>query len=573
MDTSGIIHLLCYVAGRQGKHTWNAVHVDGAWRLVDCHWAARRIIRNKVNPENLRYELDEYYFMPDPDQMIYSHFPDDPSLSLRDEPMKLTDFENLVFLKSSFFKHGLKLKSTEDAVIKINDQEFDLKIGIPPTLNIKNTSFKFTLEMMDTSADQFQGTPLTRFGMQETVGDESRFRFRFPTNGSYLLTLYIKSTIDKNGGSPGMTHSSVCDYLVELDCDSPQVNPFPPCIYTSWGPGENAYKYDMVPLQENAVIHTKEGKAEVQLGLSKDLNFLTKLKSNHHGEDALQRYVMHRVVGNKAVFTATLPSTGEYGLEIYCRDPLTDGNTLYNACQYMIICDEVKDVPSPLPVLSSNYLGAHSEYKKLGLTLLGDPDPYIHSESSEKNVVFQLSKPLILLSQLIHVSDNQTQDCSSYILQQTKDNHLTLKLRMPRPGFYKHQIYALAVGDPSDNLPCVFNFLIDCHESTEDVQPFPKQYSQFKESCFLYEPLKAHLHQPQDGTTVHFKLDVPRAQEVAVVVDGSWSYLKKAAEEDDAPWQGEVDLTKYWGKGVKLVVCANYDKSQTTYNTLLDYTV
>ena len=568
-----IIHSLIFIfEGKQGKHAWNAVHVDGAWRLVDCHWAARRIIRNKVNPENLRYELDEYYFMPDPDQMIYSHFPDDSSLSLRDEPMTLTKFEDLVFLKPSFFKHGLRLMSTEDAVIKTNNQELDLKIGLPPTLDVKVTSFKFTLEMTDNSVDHFKGMPLTRFGMQETVGDEAKFKFRFPSNGSYLLTLYIKNTADKNGGSPGMTHSSICEYLVEVDCEHPEVKPFPPCIYTNWGPSENACKYDLVPLRKNAVVHTEDGKAEIQLGLSKDLNFLTKLKSNHIDENVLQRYVMHRIVGEKVVFTVTPPSVGEYGLEIYCRDPVTDGNTLYNVCQYMIMCDQTKEVPSPLPPLPSNYLGAQSDYKKLGLTLIGDPDPYVHSEGPKREVTFQMSKPLIVLSQLIHVFDDQTLDCSKYILQQVKDNRLTLNVRMPKPGLYKHQIYAIAVGDPSDNLPCAYNFLINCHESSENIQPFPKQYSQFKDSCFLYEPLDGHLQPPPDGTTVHFKLEAPKAEEVAVVVDGQWSYLKRDGAADTL-WQGDVDLAKYWGKETKLVVCANYDKSQTTYSTLLDYIV
>ena len=244
-------------------------------------------------------------------------------------------------------------------------------------------------------------------------------------------------------------------------------------------------RYGLVPLQQNAVVNSEDGKAEIQLGLSKELSFLTKLKSSQHDEEELQRYVMQRVIADRVVFTVTPPCVGEYGLEIYCRDPRTDGNILYNTCQYLIVCNEVKAVSSPLPVLPTNYLGAQLDYKNLGLTLIGDPDPFIQSEGPEMNIVFELSKPLIVLSQLIYVSNNQTQDCSSYILQQVQGKQLTLSLRMPRVGLYKHQIYAVAAADPSNNLPCVYNFLINCQESNDNVQPFPKQYSQFKDSCFL----------------------------------------------------------------------------------------
>ena len=68
----------------------------------------------------MRYELDEYYFMPDPHQLIFTHFPDDSNWQLLDRPISLTDFENLVPVKSAFFKYGLQILSHREAVIRTN---------------------------------------------------------------------------------------------------------------------------------------------------------------------------------------------------------------------------------------------------------------------------------------------------------------------------------------------------------------------------------------------------------------------------------------------------------------------
>jgi len=66
----------------------------------------------------VRYELDEYYFMPAPSQLVFTHFPDDPDWQLLERPIDLEEFESLVPLKPTFFKYGLHLLSHTNGVIE-----------------------------------------------------------------------------------------------------------------------------------------------------------------------------------------------------------------------------------------------------------------------------------------------------------------------------------------------------------------------------------------------------------------------------------------------------------------------
>jgi len=98
-------------------------------------------------------------------------------------------------------------------------------------------------------------------------------------------------------------YGGVCEY--ELICETmpPRPLPFPPCVHTSWGPGDSAAKYSLVPLQKGAIFCTVNGLAEVRFQMPKELRFTAKVKSNDRDEKALAGYIMNRVVGNSGVFT------------------------------------------------------------------------------------------------------------------------------------------------------------------------------------------------------------------------------------------------------------------------------
>jgi len=134
---------------------------------------------------------------------------------------------------------------------------------------------------------------------------------------------------------------------------------------------------------------------------------------------------------------------------------------------------------------------------------------------------------------------------------------------------------ALFSTEPADKLPGIYNFLINCTQIAADsMESFPRQYAPWKDGCYLDAPLDGKLTQPASNmNVVNFKLMVPRAVGVAVVVGSigsEWVMLKKDEKDN---WEGEVDMEKVLGTNARVSVCAAYEGSPDTYSTLLEYTI
>jgi len=89
---------LSYTPGKRfsdTNHAWNAVKIDGQWKLFDVTWA--------VEPGS---EIDDFWFSTRPDEFIFTHLPEDDSWQLLQTTVTKSQFEEMPFIQGSFFELG-----------------------------------------------------------------------------------------------------------------------------------------------------------------------------------------------------------------------------------------------------------------------------------------------------------------------------------------------------------------------------------------------------------------------------------------------------------------------------------
>ena len=435
-------------------------------------------------------------------------------------------------------------------------------------------AFTFTLAHED-YGEEHKGVEFNQFGMQYMVDNVSYFTIRFPQTGSYRLVMYAKDLAQQDG--EGM-YGGICEYEVVCEDVLEGTVPFPSCSHTSWGPGDSALQYSLTPLQTGAIMNAaNDGSAEIRLKMPTELRFSSKLKSHNESEDKLAPYLMQRTVNDVVIFHVNCPHTGEFGLEIYANNPEVDGQSLHHVYQYLIVCDELDASVEPFPVIPAGFLGPQPSFKSLGLAVAGSPDPYLEVDDGEVLLSFKTTQPVRMTSQLIQVVSDLGEDISEYVLQQSDENLVTFVIKLPKPGMYKFQLYAVPATETSESLPGVYNYLINCRNTFASLVPFPKQFGLWKDGCYLHEPLEGHLqpNRPSKGSAstyqhVFFKVEVPKATAVSVVIGSDWSEL---SESPAGTWSGEVLMESYWEKERKVSLCASFEDPPSQFGTLLGYSM
>jgi len=99
--------------GSLGGHAWNAVLLEGGWRLVDVTWGSGAIDADR----NFSRSFKDHYFAVPPHQLANSHFPDDPAWQLMTQPLDLNSFINQPRISVAAFKLGIAPASHRNRLI------------------------------------------------------------------------------------------------------------------------------------------------------------------------------------------------------------------------------------------------------------------------------------------------------------------------------------------------------------------------------------------------------------------------------------------------------------------------
>ena len=100
------------VSTKRSNHAWLAMRIGQDWRLIDPTWASGYVADGKFE----RKFTWDYLFV-DPNELVFSHFPEEARWQLLARPLRRAEFERLPMVHRSLFAVGFKPETVRAAAL------------------------------------------------------------------------------------------------------------------------------------------------------------------------------------------------------------------------------------------------------------------------------------------------------------------------------------------------------------------------------------------------------------------------------------------------------------------------
>lgn len=480
------------------------------------------------NEGKLKYEYNDNYFLPNPENFIFGVFPDNPDYQLLARVVTEDEFNQSAPVKTEFFHSGLSIISPPRRIIHTKNSKCEIVFGISSE-NPININHKLMI-----SNESIVGTELKK-DLDENIltkhiikfRDKQRKRLviqiRLPVRGTYQLILYWNSKI-------------IISYILENNSSfSANVHqPFPQLNLTNLGSNTGTQKLNFNDFKPSVGVFdaNDQGFAHVSFRADTDLyKIMTKLEGQKSNL-SLQNQCITTFEHGKCNIRVFLHKRGEYALNVYYKVRSEISNS-YKACfSYLINCRHDHNVKIVFPNAEQNVqLGLTERAEELGLTIEKSFKSFQEISQPIQFKFFQ-SKPLQFLTKLICIDfKGVTHDLYTYKFFENDEKQVRVRVNFPHQGMYIFALYGKEKKEKGSfpNL-CIFNFLV--LEKVADCFEFPEAY----ESCCFVEPVREIFKNEK----VYFKVNIPEAKSVAVISkpDSKFFYLEKKGNL----WEGETKV-------------------------------
>jgi hypothetical protein len=159
------------------NHSWNAVMIDGQWRLMDVTWGSGYL----DDKTQFVRAFQEHYFLTRPEDFVFDHLPGDPTWQLLPRVVSSAEFGEMVDVRPMFFAAGLSLLSDKRAHITATDRA-TITLGVTKPVEM-------VAQVVDATTDQ---PARGEYAFVQVNDERAEITAAFPHAGNWVVRLFAK---------------------------------------------------------------------------------------------------------------------------------------------------------------------------------------------------------------------------------------------------------------------------------------------------------------------------------------------------------------------------------------------
>ena len=302
-------------------------------------------IADSSTPVVLDFRCDEFYFLTDPEEHIYQHYPDHPSWQLLPDPVSVEEFTRFPVVKSPFFNNGLSFVRGYDAMLEVQDGVVEIRLQSPRMLGI---TAKLKSNNKDIPSEILQERAYVRY-----VDNEIAITVNLPSPGIYSLDIYVSSDWDSE------RMDSACAFQIHCTGISRDANVTFPQL-GSFGRTPAFLECGMCEeTHSDPFVGQSGGLLTISFSLTKKVSLRSTLRRWDPRDRSMSDFDKYSLLRHRSSYMASfdiqLPRRGMFVFSVYVTNPDDPSTPMICVYRYLLECRSPKLDALPYPKTSKRY--------------------------------------------------------------------------------------------------------------------------------------------------------------------------------------------------------------------------